>query len=290
MNSGNNDSEVTLLRNEIENLRAQIDGLVERTRELELRNKELQEQIHSLSQNKLDLEKLQTQKDELFAQIIHDIKNPAAIIHNLVELLRSYDNQAIDQQEIIQDIELTSQRILKLSQEFSRIVALEANRIPIEVMEAPLNEVVRDIVRLNQFNAERKSIKLLSELSEDIPDAEFDPQKISEVIENLVSNAIKFTNPGGIVKVRTYQKDSFVCCEVIDTGIGLTEEDIKKAFTKGAKLSAKPTAGESSTGLGLWIVKKLIDVHKGKVWVKSVLGKGSTFGFYLPIKHSSTMN
>lgn len=290
MNSGNNDSEVTLLRNEIENLRAQIDGLVERTRELELRNKELQEQIHSLSQNKLDLEKLQTQKDELFAQIIHDIKNPAAIIHNLVELLRSYDNQAIDQQEIIQDIELTSQRILKLSQEFSRIVALEANRIPIEVMEAPLNEVVRDIVRLNQFNAERKSIKLLSELSEDIPDAEFDPQKISEVIENLVSNAIKFTNPGGIVKVRTYQKDAFVCCEVIDTGIGLTEEDIKKAFTKGAKLSAKPTAGESSTGLGLWIVKKLIDVHKGKVWVKSVLGKGSTFGFYLPIKHSSTMN
>ncbi len=290
MKSGNNDSELLILRNEIENLRSEIDGLVERTRELELRNRELQEQLHSLSQNKLDLEKLQNQKDELFAQIIHDIKNPAAIIHNLVELLRSYDNQAIDQQEIIRDIELTSQRILKLSQEFSRIVALEANRIPIEVMEAPLNEIVRDVVRLNQLNAERKSIKIITELNEDIPDAEFDPQKISEVVENLVSNAIKFTKAGGLVKVKTYAKDAFVCCEVIDTGIGLTEEDIKKAFVKGAKLSAKPTAGESSTGLGLWIVKKLIDVHKGKVWVKSILGKGSTFGFYLPLRQSSTMN
>ncbi len=290
MKTDNSEVEVVVLRNEIENLRSQIDGLVERTKELEQRNKELQEQIYTLSKNKLDLEKLQTQKDELFAQIIHDIKNPAAIIHNLVELLRSYDTQAIDQQEVIQDIELTSQRILKLSQEFSRIVALEANRIPLEIMEAPLNEVVKDIARLNQFNAEKKSIKLLSELDEYMPDAEFDPQKISEVIENLVSNAIKFTCQGGVIKVKTYSKDAFVCFEVSDTGIGLTEEDIKKAFNKGAKLSAKPTAGESSTGLGLWIVKKLIDVHDGKVWVKSVLGKGSIFGFYLPIKQSPNMN
>jgi signal transduction histidine kinase len=162
-------------------------------------------------------------------------------------------------------------------------MALESNRIPLDLMEAPINEVVKDMIRLNTPNAEKKNIKMIAELGIELPDIMMDPQKISEVIENLISNAIKFTMNGGMVKIKTYEKENYLFVEVTDTGIGLTPDDIQKAFQKGARLSAKPTGGESSSGLGLWIIKKLVDVHKGKVIIKSALGKGSTFGFSLPV-------
>jgi hypothetical protein len=283
MNNDGQSAELSKLRGEIESLRVQIDRLQDHAKELSQRNKELQEQVFQLRISNDELLALQTTKDDLFAQIIHDIKNPAAIIKSLVELLTSYDLKASEQQDIIKDIVTTSSRILKLSQEVSRVMALESNRIPLDLMEAPINEVVKDIIRLNTPNAEKKNIKMMAELGIDLPDIMMDPQKISEVIENLISNAIKFTMNGGMVKVKTFEKENFICVEVTDTGIGLTSDDIQKAFQKGARLSAKPTGGESSSGLGLWIIKKLVDVHKGKVWIKSALGKGSTFGFNLPV-------
>lgn len=283
-NSRSSSSETDDLKLEITALRNQIDGLMAKSGDLVKQNKELQEQVITLLNSKSELEKLQTVKDDLFAQVIHDIKNPAALIKNLVELLTSYDLQANEQQDVVQDIVKTSSKILRLSQEVSRVMSLESNRIPLDAFECQLNEIVKDVVRLNKTAADAKNIKIVIDIDENLPEIVMDPQKISEVAENLVSNAIKFNTPGGMLRVRTYKKDSFIYVEVSDTGIGLTEEDIRKAFHKGAKLSAKPTAGENSTGLGLWIVKKLVEVHNGKVWVKSVLGKGSTFGFMLPIE------
>jgi two-component system, sensor histidine kinase and response regulator len=283
MNNDSQSAEVSKLRGEIESLRIQIDRLQDHAKELGHRNKELQEQVFQLRMSNDELLALQTTKDDLFAQIIHDIKNPAAIIKSLVELLTTYDLKASEQQDIIKDIVTTSSRILKLSQEVSRVMALESNRIPLDLMEAPINEIVKDILRLNTPNAEKKNIKMMAELGIELPDIMMDPQKISEVIENMISNAIKFTMNGGMVKIKTFEKENYICIEVIDTGIGLTQDDIQKAFQKGARLSAKPTGGESSSGLGLWIIKKLVEVHKGKVWIKSALGKGSTFGFNLPI-------
>jgi len=110
-----------------------------------------------------------------------------------------------------------------------------------------------------------------------------DVQKIDEVLDNLISNALKFSHEKGTVRIRTHKQDSNILIEISDNGLGLSEEDIKEAFQRGAKLSAKPTQGEPSSGLGLWIVKKLIEAHKGRVWVKSTLGKGSTFSISLPI-------
>ena len=78
-------------------------------------------------------------------------------------------------------------------------------------------------------------------------------------------------------------RDDYIVVEVKDTGPGLSEEDLRKAFKKGVRLSSQPTGGESSTGLGLWIIKKLVEAHKGRVWVKSAVGKGSTFCFSLPL-------
>lgn len=270
------------LRAEIAALRGQIDALNSRSKDLHKQNKELQEKADKLSKSKSELEELQKQKDDLFAVIIHDIKNPASLIKSLVELLRSYDLTATEQHEIINDIFETTTRIVSLSQEVSRILALEGSSLNLQIEEAQLNEIIQDVYRRNTIASKNKSIEILLDLKEDLPNVSVDVQKIDEVVDNLLSNAIKFSQPGSKVRILSHKSDGNVIVEISDNGLGLSEEDVIMAFQRGARLSAKPTAGEHSSGFGLWIVKKLIEAHDGRVWIKSAMGKGSTFAFSLP--------
>lgn len=275
------------LRAENSALRGQIDALNFRADELRKQNFELKDKVNKLSRSKSELEELQQQKDELFALIIHDIKNPAGLIKNLVELLRSYDLTATEQQEIIEDILNTSGRIISLSQEVSRILALESTLMELNFEPASINEIVKDVVLSNSGNAKTKNIGIFLDIDENIEEFYMDKYKVYEVLDNLVSNAIKFTQLGGEVRVSTKKENDKVLVEVKDNGLGMSEEDINRAFQRGARLSAQPTGGEPSSGLGLWIVKRLIETIKGKVWVRSALGKGSTFSFYIPINLDS---
>ncbi|MFA7625663.1 MAG: HAMP domain-containing sensor histidine kinase [Candidatus Kapaibacterium sp.] len=276
------------LRAEIASLRGQIDAMNVRSSNLSSQNKELQSNLTKLSLYKDELEELQKQKDELFAVIIHDIKNPAALIKSLVELLTSYDLSTSEQQEIINDIANTTIKIVALSQEVSRILALETNKMNLNIEACDINILVDDVFHRNQLAAKNKSINFHQELGSDLPLPEIDPQRIDEVLDNLISNAVKFTPQGGTIRIKSYKESDKIVVEINDNGLGLTEEDLKHAFQRGARLSAKPTNGEASTGLGLWIVKKLIDAHHGKVWVKSIIGKGSTFAFSVPVKHEKS--
>lgn len=275
-------SENAALKAELASMKGQIDAMNQRTTELSKRNKELEEKMDKLSKSKNDLEELSKQKDELFAIVIHDIKNPAALIKNLVDLLRSYDLTANEQQEIIEDIAQTTLKIVKLSQEVTKILTLESGLMKLEFEPAPINVIIEDVVTRNKVAAQKKKMTLFTELPNDLPDVEMDAQKIEEVLDNLISNAIKFTQEEGTVRVKAYKELRDIIVEVSDNGLGLSEDDVAKAFRRGQRLSASPTAGESSTGMGLWIVKKIIDAHNGKVWIKSILGKGSTFAFSLP--------
>ncbi|MCX6153585.1 MAG: HAMP domain-containing sensor histidine kinase [Candidatus Kapabacteria bacterium] len=276
--------EVGNLRAEIAALRGQIDAMQNRANEMRNQNKELEERINRLSISKRELEELQKQKDELFAIIIHDIKNPASLIKSLVELLRSYDLTANEQQDIIHDIVETTSKIVSLSQEVSRVLALEGSRMKLDMEPINVNELITSIFTRNNVAAKNKNISMTCELFEDLPDCQCDPQKIEDVIDNLISNAIKFTHQNGAVKLRSRFENERVIIEISDTGLGLSIDDVQRAFQRGARLSAAPTAGETSSGLGLWIVKKLVEAHKGKVWVKSTLGRGSTFAFELPLE------
>jgi len=270
------------LRAEIAALRGQIDALQTRGDELTRQNRKLQKHVEKLQSNKKELEELQTQKDDLFAVIIHDIKNPASLIKSLVELLRSYDLSAVEQQEVINDLFETSRKIISLSQEVTKVLALESNRLQLNLEETQINEIVTDIARRNSIAATNKDIKIILELDENLPPNYFDANKIDEVIDNLLSNAIKFSERNGQVRILTKNENKNLIVEISDNGLGLSEEDVQKAFQRGVKLSAIPTAGESSSGFGLWIVKKLVESHKGKVWIRSAMGRGSTFAFSIP--------
>ncbi len=270
------------LRAEIAALRGQIDAMQTRAEDLKRQNNTLKEQVDRLSESQKELLDLQQQKDDLFAVIIHDIKNPAALIKSLVDLLRSYDLTATEQQEVIDDIMESTKKIVALSQEVTRILSLEGTTLQLSLHPTDINEIVSVVHRRNKVAASDKSIDMQLELQPDIPDSLMDANKIDEVLDNLTSNAIKFSHKGGQVKIKTKFDGKVIYIDISDNGLGLSKEDIQRAFQKGSKLSAKPTGSESSSGFGLWIVKKLIEAHGGNVEVKSTLGVGSTFSVELP--------
>ena len=186
--------------------------------------------------------------------------------------------------EVIQDIAETSQKILDLSIEVTLVLSIESGKMVLNFEKNKINGLIEDVVSKNQAIAKKKNIKLFTELPDNLPEVEMDYPRVSEAIDNLISNAIKFTEEKGTVRVRAFKEGGNINVEVSDNGLGLSEEDVEKAFRWGQKLSAQPTGGEPSSGLGLWIVKKIIDSHNGRVWIKSALGKGSTFAFSFPIK------
>jgi len=287
-NSNQNDlaKENANLKSELAALRMQIDKMQDQSRNLIMQNKELQETLNLTDKSKKELEDLQKQKEELFAVIVHDIKNPASVIKGLVDLLTNYDSTASDFDDIMKDIAASSSRILMLSSEISKIMALEGSEMKLHFDEVNINDIAQDVFTRNSYNAKNKSLTYECMFDNDLPEISVDILRIDEVMDNLISNAIKYTERNGSILVETtFDKDkNHIVYSVSDTGQGLSEEDIKSTFQKGATLSSKPTAGESATGLGLWIVKKMIEAHDGYVWVKSKKGEGSTFAFSIPVK------
>lgn len=273
------------IRAEIAALRGQIDAMQTRGDELRVRIRELEEKIERISVKKQELEDLATQKDELFAMVIHDIKNPAGLVKGLVELLRTYDLTANEQHDVMNDLVETSRKIVSLSQEVCKIMALESGQMRLVYELWDVSDILRSVHRRNDPTAKNKQIEVVLDLPAELPEAEIDGQRIEEVVDNLLSNAIKFSHRGSTVRLRAKTESNALIIEVSDNGLGLSEDDIKRAFSRGAKLSATPTAGEPSSGLGLWIVKRIVEEHEGRVWVRSALGKGSTFAFQLPITH-----
>jgi signal transduction histidine kinase len=277
------------LKDENEIQSHKIDRLTKDIEDLETANYELARQKERLKNNENKFKELQTQKEELFAIAVHDIKNPVAAIKSYVELLEEYDFNVNEQREIVKSLVESSEQIMNLAQNMNKVVT--AQDIEFEhdeqLTNVSLHEVIKSVANQNIGYANKKKVKLMNNASPDTPLIAARKSKIEEVLFNLINNAIKFSPPETLVVIKSYFTGSNVCVEVTDTGVGIAEEDIGRAFTKGGKLTAVPTGGEESTGLGLWIVKKIIEEHKGSVWVDSKINAGTTFGFKLPIQKSA---
>lgn len=272
------------LRKRNKYLLEQIQNLDTTVKELESANYELRSQKERLLVGKQQLEELQKQREDFFAIAVHDIKNPAGAIKGLVNLLESYDLNANEQQEVMQSLMTSSEHIVKLAQEISTIVADTQQATGLTMEKSSIKKIINSVCSANLAYANRKRVRLINKASMDTPEVTMDKDKISEVIDNLVNNAIKFAPEETWVEVRTWFNDQKIAIEIADNGVGMSEADLKRAFKKGAKLSARPTGDEKSSGLGLWIVKKIVEDHGGKVWVKSKKDVGSTFAFELPLE------
>lgn len=278
------------LEEENDQLRKNINLLNKTIQSLEEANINLIEQKESLVEKKLTLEDLQQQKDELLAIKFHDIKNPAQAIQGLVSLLESYDLTAMEQQEIMESIIASSSNIVNLVQAITETFANQNFDDEYIMSLSSLQDVISAVVKINLAYAKKKQVRLLDNSSKSMPKFEFDAQKIKEVLDNLINNAIKFSPPKTDVTVRSFITETHAVTEVKDNGVGMTSEDLSIIFQKGVKLSAKPTGGEKSSGLGLWIAKKIVEAHDGEITVESKQGIGSKFVFKLPFNNSYNLS
>ncbi len=234
------------------------------------------------------IELLQHEKQQLIALISHDLRSPFNRMHALLQLLQT-GKKALDeeQQVYLEKMHLVVADALAMMRNLMDYRSLELNLVTVQLQSVALRELLPRVVNAHAQIARRKSVKL--ELSP-VPEVALraDAYCLTRALENLVSNAIKFSFEGKKVSIDAGESENCVWIEVHDEGQGLKPDEILLAGRKFTKLSARPTGGESSTGLGLYIAQALLNLNGGRLTVRSEPGKGSTFGMVFenhPHKH-----
>lgn len=255
---------------------ASIIDISERRRQEELRSK------------KEAAEAAYKAKGELLAVASHDLKNPLAAIAGLAEIMlemKKGDPAASEQDvEFLQSIFDASRHMSEVVQGILETEGLEQQKLEFDDKSVDLGAICEELIRFSEPVARRKNIRVDSSIQPDVA-IRGNARRLREAFENYISNAIKYSPPGKTVTVTLATTDdgSEIEFGVRDHGPGLTEDDKAKLFGKFKRLSARPTAGESSTGLGLSIVKAIVELHKGFVGCSSRVGEGAYFWIRLPV-------
>lgn len=232
-----------------------------------------------LQEGNLTLLELSEQKSEFLGILTHDLKSPLNAILQTIQLYSSSDHPPSPElKECFAQIESIANGAITTIEEMITIDALDGNQLGVRPEKLDISSLVHEVIQSLSPQAKAKSISILTS-SPDSLDAEFDYKLMFMALENVIGNAIKFSPPGRSVWVTLtrLEKAGLTRIDVKDEGPGLTADDQKRLFTKFARLSARPTAGESSTGLGLAITRKIIDFHNGSIRATNCEGQGSVF-------------
>ncbi len=251
-----------------------------------IENAQLYESLH-LSYSELErafeeLRQLDTMKSELIQNISHELRTPLTFIKGYVELLR--DGELGDLPDAQQSaIEIVADKAEALSRLVDDIISmLQAGREQIHRAVISLAEIGHAAIQAAQPSAAKAGLALNDEIPENMPPVVGDERRLGQVFDNLLQNAIKFSNPGGTITVRMRAKDSQVLTEVEDTGIGIPASQLPRIFDRFYQVDGTTTRRFGGTGLGLAIVRQIVEAHGGEVGVRSEVDKGSLFFFTLP--------
>ncbi|MSU36736.1 MAG: hybrid sensor histidine kinase/response regulator [Pedosphaera sp.] len=231
-----------------------------------------------------ELSRLNEEKNEFMGIAAHDLRNPLSAIKGYSEMVME-DGESLQHRELEENGRRIRDTVARMAEMVQNL--LDANRIErgemiLSLAPTDLCRVVASVVETQLPRAAAKQQTIHLECGAAPIKALIDPAVCVQVFENLVSNAVKYSPSGKNIFARLKTSDAAVRCEVQDEGPGLSAEDQKKLFGKFARLSAKPTGGEHSTGLGLSIVKKMVEAMNGQVWCESEPGRGATFVVQFP--------
>jgi len=235
------------------------------------------------------LQQLNEEKNKYIGIAAHDLRNPLGNIYSLSGMVldkRSGNGLSDTQQELIALIHKISHNSLSLLDNLLDISQIEAGTLKIVKKQEDFISFVEEVVRLNRFMAEKKEQQISLSSEVDQLNVSFDPTYMRQVLNNLLTNAMKFSYPRTEIVVKVGIEDSFVKTEVIDRGIGIREQDKEEIFKPFEKAQNVPTSGERSSGLGLAIVRKIVEAHQGVLAFSSTYGQGSNFFFTLPLEKS----
>lgn len=233
-------------------------------------------------QKKETLDKL---RRELIANISHDLRTPLSIIHGYAETLwiKGISLAEDERQIYIKQVLDHTYRLENLVKELFELSKLEAQQIQPKPEPFSLSELVQDVVHSYLILAQEKGIQIQPHFLQDQLVVMADVALIERVLQNLMDNALKFTDEKGSIWIRMEKEDGKACIRIEDSGIGIPAEEIPFIFDRYRRAEKKASSSAESTGLGLAIVKKIMELHQAEITVESELGKGTTFSIYLPL-------
>ncbi|PYN92394.1 MAG: hypothetical protein DMD91_32340 [Candidatus Rokuibacteriota bacterium] len=230
------------------------------------------------------LETTSRHKSEFLANMSHELRTPLNAIIGFSEVLleRMFGELNPKQDEYLQDIMTSGRHLLSLINDILDLSKIEAGRMELELTKFDLPAAMENALTLVRGRAEAHAIALTRDVDRRLGEFVADERKLKQVLVNLLSNAVKFTPEGGRVEVRAAPADGAVEISVSDTGVGIAPEDQEAIFEEFRQAGSDYTRKREGTGLGLALARKFVELHGGRIWVKSEVGKGSTFTFTLP--------
>lgn len=248
-------------------------------------NNELNNLTRELQKKNIQLDQLNKLKNQFLGMAAHDLRNPIGSIMMFAEFILDEQGSSITDElrQIMEMIRNSSKFMLHLLDELLDVVKIESGKLELKFEKVVLADFLQRNVAVNSILATKKQINIVLQVPEKLPEISFDASKIEQVMNNLISNAIKFSHTNTTISIGAFNTGNEVIISVSDQGQGIPKNEIDKVFTPFTKLSVRGTAGEKSTGLGLSIAKRIIIGHQGRIWLDSTVGVGTTFFFTLPI-------
>lgn len=246
-------------------------------------NNELLAAQRELTRQNMELERLNREKNQFLGMAAHDLRNPLHSILALSEILRDEDPLSLGESygELIDTIHATSQFMADLVDDLLDVAKIEAGQLHLDYEPCDLGRLVERNLRRNQLLADRKQIRI-AWVIEPLPTAVVDSARLEQALNNMLSNAIKFSPQGSAIQARLERQGERFRLSVQDQGPGLSldeQANLFSAFQRGRV----GTQGEKSSGLGLAIVKRVVEAHGGSLWLKSAPGQGTTISISIPI-------
>jgi signal transduction histidine kinase len=233
-----------------------------------------------------ELEAASQHKSEFLANMSHELRTPLNAIIGFSEVLseRMFGELNEKQEEYLKDIYTSGTHLLSLINDILDLSKIEAGRMDLESTDFHLPTALDSALTLVRERAGRRGLALHLRVDERLGQVQADERKVRQVVLNLLSNAIKFTPEGGRIEVRAAPVDGAVEVSVTDTGVGIAPEDQEAVFEEFRQVGTADKKVEG-TGLGLTLCRKFVELHGGRIWVKSEVGVGSTFTFTIPVRH-----
>lgn len=285
-------------------------------KEIQINNKFFKISVNPIGNDKVSIvlqdmtayRKNEIMKEDLTHIVVHELRAPVTTIKDSAELIISTKN--LEESKKLKFLEIIHQQAKRVLGQIGSILdtaKLDAGKLVLQKSQGNISKLIQDEIQVFMPQSERKNISLNFEvLTKSLPKISYDEIRISQVIDNLLSNSLKFTPEGGAIKVEIDYKtippvvdgsspmgeflslDKFIVISVSDTGVGIAKEQQKFLFSKYAQVKDTPEKLSTlGTGLGLYLIKGIVQSHGGRVWVKSAVGQGTTFSFSLPATDDS---
>ncbi|WMW23264.1 PAS domain S-box protein [Methanolobus mangrovi] len=234
---------------------------------------------------KIEAETASRTKSEFLANMSHELRTPLNSIIGFSDVMLDGLTGELSpkQKNYMKHVSNSGHHLLNLINDILDISKVEAGKMELHIDTLNMETVIDDIVAITQTLTSKKNISVNVDVQENMPGMRADRSKLKQIMYNLMGNAIKFTDDGGKITILAKVKDKKVLVSVIDNGIGISIEDQKKLFKPFSQIDSSISRRYEGTGLGLALVKELVELHGGKIWVESEVRKGSNFTFELPI-------